>query len=207
VIAAAALALPTVALSLLAAVHETFPLDTAIMPRVQALGSAYEPVAEVFNEYNGYIALAAVVLGAALMLVRRRPDAALLFILAAALRPLLNEFKALVDRPRPTGDFPILDTVNDSSFPSGHVMTAAMFLGLWFILAAEVLPRPLVLPARVFVAVLIALTAFSRIWAGVHWPSDTYGAVLWTALALAVVMAFRPTIRVLSSHAVGALRG
>ena len=38
VIAAAALALPAVALSLLAAAHDTFPLDMAIMARVQAVG-------------------------------------------------------------------------------------------------------------------------------------------------------------------------
>ncbi len=207
VIAAAALVLPTLALSLLAGAHETFPLDTAIMARAQALGSGYEPVAELFNEYNGYVAVIAVVLGVALMLARHRPDAGLLFIVVAALRPLLNELKALVDRPRPSGDFPILDAVNDSSFPSGHVMTAAMFLGLWFILAAELLPRSLVLPARVLIAALIVLTAVSRMWAGVHWPSDTYGALLWAALALAVVMALRPTTRAIWGRAVDAWHG
>ena len=94
VIAAAALALPTVALSLLARAHDTVPLDAAIMARVRALGSSYKPAAELFNEYNGYIALTSVAFGAALMLVRRRPDAALLFMVAAASRPC-------ADGPRP----------------------------------------------------------------------------------------------------------
>ena len=206
-IAAAALALPAVALSLLAGTYDTFPLDTAIMARVQALGSGYEPVAELFNEYNGYLAFTTIALGAVLLLVLRRPDAALLFMLAAALRPALTALKALVDRPRPSGDFPILDAVYDSSFPSGHVMTAAMFLGLWFILAAEMLPRSLVLPARVLIVVSIGLTALSRVWAGVHWPSDTFGALLWSALALAVVMACRPATRALCRRAPAAWRG
>lgn len=182
VIAAAALALPTVALSLLAATYDTFPLDAAIMARVQALGPDFEPVARLFNEYNGYIAITAVVLGTALMLVRRRPDAALLFLLAAAVRPSLNELKTLVDRPRSSGDFPILDVVYDSSFPSGHVMTV-VFLGLWFILAAEMLPRSLVLPARAFTAALIleARRAISRAPAsspGPRCPSPLRGARL-----------------------------
>ena len=200
-IAVAVLLLPTVALSLLARSYDTFPLDHAIMARARALGSGYEPVAGLFNEYNGHIAFAAIVSGVALPLARRRPDAASLFIVAAALRPSLNSFKALVDRPRPSGDFPILDVVYDSSFPSGHVMTAVMFLGLWFILAAEMLPRSLVLPARALAASAIILVAVSRMWAGVHWPSDTYGSLLWSALALAVVLALRPMIRSLLSYA------
>ncbi len=201
VIAAAALTLPAVALSLLASAYDTFPLDTATMARVQALGGGYRPVAELFNEYNRYLALSTVALGAALMLVRRRPDGALLFMFAAVLRPLLTALKAAVDRPRPSGDFPILDTVYDSSFPSGHVMTVAVFMGLWFILAAEMLPRSLVLPARVLIAIAIALMALSRIWAGVHWLSDTYGALLWAALTLSVVMASRPVARALADRA------
>ena len=193
-LAAGALALLSVALGVLAGLRETFPLDVAVMERVQQIGARYEPVALLFNEYNGVIVVAAGTVGALILLVRRRPDGVLLFALAAALRPSLNALKELVDRPRPSGEFPVLDVVHDSSFPSGHVMTAVVFFGLWFLLASELLPRRFVLPARVASAVVVGLFALSRVWAGVHWPSDTYGALLWASLLLAALMAVRPAL-------------
>ena len=205
-LAAAALLLPSAVLGVLAHRYDTFPLDVAVMARAQALGSGYQPIAEVFNEYNWLITMAAFALGAGTLLLRRRPDAALLFLLAAGLRPYLNQLKEYVGRPRPSGDFPVLDVVGDSSFPSGHVMTAVTFLGLWFILAPEILPRSLVLPARLLTAAMVALYAVSRMWAGVHWLSDTYGGVLWVSSLLAAVMAFRPALTELCQRAAQAWR-
>ena len=118
----------------------------------------------------------------------------MLFVAAVALRPLLNEAKTLVDRPRPAGDFAMLDVVRDSSFPSGHVMTAVVFFGLWFVLASELLPQRWVLPARVAAGTAIGLVALSRMWAGVHWFSDTYGALLWAGVLVALLMALRPSV-------------
>ena len=193
-LAAGGLGLLSLALGVLAGLRETFPLDVVLMERVQQIGSRYQPVALLFNEYNAVIVATAGTLGALILAVRRRPDGVLLFALAAALRPSLNALKELVDRPRPSGEFPVLDMVHDSSFPSGHVMTAVVVFGLWFVLAAELLPRRFVLPARVVSAVAVGLFALSRMWAGVHWPSDTYGALLWASLLLAALMAVRPAL-------------
>ena len=203
---AAALGTASAALGLLAHRYDTFPLDTAMMMRVTAVGSRYELVAEVFNEYNWLIALAAFTLGVAILLWRRHFDATLIFLLAAGMRPYLTELKAYVDRPRPSGDFPMLDVVHDSSFPSGHVMTAVVYFGLWFVLAAEMLPRRFVAPARVTCVAIVALYGTSRMWAGVHWLSDTYGAVLWASALLALLMTFRPALSELCDRAAGAWR-
>ncbi len=203
---AAVLAVPSVALGILASIYDTFPLDTAAMHRAQAIGSVYEPVAEVFNEYNWLIAIAVFTVGTAALLIRRRPDAALIFLAAAGARPYLSELKEFVDRPRPSGDFPILDVVGNSSFPSGHVMTAVTYLGLLFVLAPEILPRSFVLPARVGAAAIIVLYALSRMWAGVHWLSDTYGAVLWASTLLAILMALRPGFAEVCDRAADAWR-
>lgn len=200
-LAAAALALLSLMLGVLAAGHDTFPVDVAVMSRAQALGSGYAPVGNLFNEHNGPMALLAIVGGAGLFFIRRRPDAALLFVLAAVVRPGLSMLKAAVDRPRPSGDIAVLDVVRDSSFPSGHVMTAAVFFGLWFLLAPEILPRRWVLPARAFVLALIALSALSRMWAGVHWLSDVYGGLLWSAALLAALVAVRPTLDIVCRRA------
>ena len=52
VIAAAALALPAVALSLLAGPYDTFPLHTATLARVQPPGPRHAPVADPLTVYN-----------------------------------------------------------------------------------------------------------------------------------------------------------
>lgn len=189
---AAVLSAVGAALGVLASRHDTFPLDHAVMARVQAIGPVYEPVATVFNEGNAVISIALVVGGVAVVLVRRRPDAALVLLMAASLRPYLNPLKAYVDRPRPVGDFPVLDVVGNSSFPSGHVMTAVVFLGCWFVLAPDIVPQRWVRPVRIACVVAVMLYALSRMWAGVHWFSDAYGGLIWGAALVAGVMALRP---------------
>ena len=122
------------------------------------------------------------------------------------MRPLLEIPKDLVNRPRPTGDFAILDMVRDSSFPSGHVMSATTFLGLWFLLAPELVPERFVRPVRYATAVGIALFATARVWAGVPWLSDTIGGVLWASALIALGVAIRPALVRLIGYVRKALR-
>ena len=188
------LAVVGVVLGVLARAYDTFPLDVAVMEWVQTIGPGYAPVAEVTNEGNAIIALSLFAVGAGALLRRGRPDAALVFLIVAGMRPYLNELKEYVDRPRPVGDFPVLDVVGDSSFPSGHVMTAVVFLGCWFVFAPEIVPRRFVLPVRVVSVAGVGLYAVARMWAGVHWFSDTYGGLIWSAALLAIVLALRPVL-------------
>ncbi len=190
----AALLILSAVLGVLASNFDTFPLDKRLSAVVRALGPAFEPVAFVPNEGNGYIALTALALGAVLLTYRRRHDALALLIVVASLRPLLEIPKDLVNRPRPMGDCAILDVVRDSSFPSGHVMSATTFLGLWFLLAPELVPERFVRPVRYATAAGIALFATARMWAGVHWLSDTIGGVLWASALIALGVAIRPAL-------------
>lgn len=194
-LAAVALAAPAAVLGVLASRYETFPLDKRVAAAARDLGPGFEPVATLFNEYQTVATIVAFVVAVVVLALRHQVNAALLFAFAGLLRPSLNVLKATVDRPRPDGDFPMLDIVGDSSFPSGHVMSITVFFGLWFVLAGEMLPRRLVLPARLGSVAIVALTATSRMWAGVHWLSDTYGAVLWAGALLAFVLALRPIAR------------
>lgn len=79
-----------------------------------------------------------------------------------------------------------------SAFPSGHTTSATLFAAAC---AWALAPRARTRAARV---VLIVATAgfalavgWSRIWVGVHWPSDVLGgwlyAIAWSALAVAGV--------------------
>lgn len=72
--------------------------------------------------------------------------------------------KRIFDAPRPDL-LPHLDMVSSSSFPSGHSAGAMILYGALAILARHKAAWPMA-------AALIVLTGFSRIWLGVHWPTD-----------------------------------
>jgi undecaprenyl-diphosphatase len=179
---------------------DTFLFDQPVSRWMRELGPGFEPVADVFNEGNAVLALGAVSGGVALMTWRRNAAGVLLFLLAAGGRPYLTELKEWVGRPRPSGDFEQLDRVFDSSFPSGHAMTAVVFWGLWIALAPALLPRRWVLPARILFTAAIVLSAASRMWAGVHWFSDTWGAVVWGGALVLTLLAARPGLETLCAR-------
>jgi membrane-associated phospholipid phosphatase len=177
-------------LGALAARYPTFPLDREVTGWVYDLGGWYEPLATLTNHYDIALAVLAGVGGCVVLLARREFDSALLFPAAAGVRQLLSIAKAAVERPRPA-DFEFRAEFSASSFPSGHVMTAVAVFGLWLALAPVLVPGRLVLPVRVLAVMVVCLHALGRMWAGVHWFSDTYGAVVWMSAGVCALMAVR----------------
>ena len=100
---------------------------------------------------------------------------------------LSNLLKIGFDRPRPDL-VPHDSIVYMPSFPSGHSLMAAIVYLTLGALLAEVQPnRALKVYVLSFMVFLTALTGVSRIYLGVHWPSDVLAGWLvgfaWALLA------------------------
>lgn len=128
---------------------------------------------------------------------RRR--AALLFVVAVLGAELLEQaLKLAFHRPRPEPFFNLAAPFG-YSFPSGHALVSCCFYGL---LAANARRRqPL---AWLAAALLVALIGFSRVYLGVHYPSDViagYAAAVVWLLAVRASTAPRRIRRALSAVA------
>jgi undecaprenyl-diphosphatase len=120
------------------------------------------------------------ILGLLTTLLLRRPLALPLVVIAYFTAAVsANAIKAMVDRPRPVVDHPLMREPTTTSFPSGHAATSfacAATLALF-------VPRYAV-PILYVLAVAIS---YSRVYVGVHYPLDVLaGALLGLAVATAL---------------------
>ncbi|MBI2817259.1 MAG: phosphatase PAP2 family protein [Acidobacteria bacterium] len=123
-----------------------------------------------------------VVIFAVMLAIRRRYDTALWLVAGWLLTSLTVELvRWLVGKARPS--VPFLATAGGASFPSGHAAQSLfVFYFLWILLAGSTVMRNrgwVAASARelcsVALAVLPALIGYSRVYLGVHWPSDVLG--------------------------------
>ena len=162
----------------------------------------FEEVMRDFTALGGYAVLTTLTISVVVFLwIRDRHQMAVL-VLTAVLGGILFStiLKSVFDRPRPDlvphGAF-----VSTKSFPSGHAMlSAATYLTLGAILAEVEKERRL----RVFFLFLgVSLTAIvgvSRIYLGVHWPTDVLAG--WVAGA-AWALACWTVARLVEQHRIG----
>jgi len=119
--------------------------------------------------------------------LQRKLRAALLIVLAVVGGMLLSQsLKMAFDRPRPDL-VPHGSIVYFASFPSGHSMiSAATYLTLGALLARLQTLRRLKLFILLLAVLITTLVGISRIYLGVHWPTDVLGG--WTAGAVWAVL-------------------
>ncbi|MFL4902526.1 phosphatase PAP2 family protein [Streptomyces sp. MMS24-I2-30] len=120
---------------------------------------------------------------------RRAWWTALWLAVACALGTAVQQsLKAAVGRPRPRWPDPV-DPAHYAAFPSGHAMTATVVCGLLLWLLRHLGAGRAQWRAAVTVAVVCVLGAgLTRVWLGVHWPSDVLGGWLIGALVVALAV-------------------
>ena len=97
--------------------------------------------------------------------------------------------KMIYARPRPEIDFHLIEQAG-LSFPSGHSMTGLVFYGLLIYFIAKYGKQNRAQKALIsFVSVLIVLIGFSRVYLGVHYPTDVLaGWFLGTSLLMCTII-------------------
>ncbi|MFF7640014.1 phosphatase PAP2 family protein [Streptomyces canus] len=136
---------------------------------------------------------------AAVWLVLRRNArwAAVWLVATCALGTLVQQaLKAAVGRERPVWSDPV-DAAHFAAYPSGHALTATVVCGLLlWLLHHYGVGRTLWLTALSVAVISVLGVGLTRIWLGVHWPSDVLGGWLLGAmlvtLAVTVHQRYRP---------------
>jgi membrane-associated phospholipid phosphatase len=166
----------------------TLRLDDRIRLAVHSVASPrLTAIMEALSLYGGPIGLVppGIVL-AAIFLFKRWHRGALLVVVTMAGAGLLDALlKQSFRRVRPAAffDYPL---PTSASFPSGHAFFAASFFGGLAVLVSARVRNPL-LQALIWTgaAVLILLVGLSRVYLGVHYPSDVLAgyaaATVWVA--------------------------
>ena len=193
--------LATIALYFLAWAYPTFPGDEATLIRLQSFRSEWlDAMAVIFDNLGSlWTVLPGVfVLTVFLLLTRRYVDVGL-FMGGLVFVGMGKVLKLLVERPRP--DYQIIEPfASGFSFPSGHSLFAVILGGvLVYWVDQWVSPK---LPRRVIQILLVFVVTgmgASRVYLGVHWPSDVIGSYLLGVIALTGLFWLRKTWTVMPS--------
>lgn len=153
------------------------PTSTALMSAWTHLGDTLVVTAIVIS------------ISGVLLLQHRAALAVLMYTVVGGGALVSTVTKMLLDRPRPPIETALVPMAPMSSFPSGHALAT-----LCLAVACVAIVRGLRWRAstRAWVAALTGANAvgvgFSRVYLGVHWPSDVLGAwvigLVWCALVL-----------------------
>lgn len=155
--------------------------------------TVYFKIATDLGDRYAYVILTLMLAG--YYLIRHRSwkfvlQTSLVLILASLSNIVL---KRVINRSRPTLEH--LVTVNTLSYPSGHAMSAMAFYGFLIFLSLRYrMPRWLRYVLVALLVLVIISVGISRIYLGVHYPSDVaagfIGGLIWVAFCAVLFSLF-----------------
>lgn len=138
-------------------------------------------------------------MGAAFLVIvftyKKHMKECLLFILTLSMGIITNIIlKNLFERDRPT--LSPLQSLTDYSFPSGHAMNSFIFYTLLaYFIYHLTRKKKLSFVISAFSLLLIMLIGFSRIYLGVHYPTDVLGGYLAGFFIFITMLAMKRTLK------------
>ncbi len=174
----------------------TQPFDDAVMQWVGAQQNAtmQNIMLEITALGTGTVVGMIVFIAGMFLWLNKHKHSAILLLVATFGGLVLNGLlKIGFDRPRPQ-IFPWATYAVSSSFPSGHAMNSIIVYGTVAYLAARLQQRPASrLLTLGLAAVIILLICVSRIYLGVHYPSDIAAGLIiglaWSGFCMSALEA------------------
>ena len=168
--------------------NETQSIDEVILLALRSDPAGKDPIGPKWLEYamrdlsalgGGAVATLLTLLIVVYLLIDRKPRLAIMLsVCALGTWAVMAAFKNLYARGRPTIIEPMYGA-GGFAFPSGHAsISAALYVTLGVLLASHLKSRALrvyVVSAGAFLALLVG---FTRVYIGVHYPSDVVAG--WT---------------------------
>ena len=177
----------------LAGLFHTFPGDEGALLKFQGFRSTWLDDAAVVSSAFGdtVVVFVSIPTVAVLLWLGGYKVDAVVVLLVFVPHGIGLGLKELVDRPRP--EFSLLNrALENPSFPSGHSVHALVFYGLLIPVLRDMMDRSswkLLVPA--LLVVLILAIGASRVYLGVHWPSDVLGGFMTGGFGLAGLLWLR----------------
>jgi undecaprenyl-diphosphatase len=168
---------------------ETQSIDERVLLGLRAAGDPNDPIGPAWVEevardvtaLGGFTVLGLLVIAVCGLLWLLGKHRSVALILVATLGALILNYslKGAFGRPRPDlvshGSL-----VYTASFPSGHsLMATATYLTLGALLARVLAGRRVKIYVFAIAVVVVVMVGFSRVYLGVHWPSDVLAG--WSA--------------------------
>jgi membrane-associated phospholipid phosphatase len=117
----------------------------------------------------------------ALLIARRLRTALFMGLAGLGTLLLISALKLLFHRARPDVVY-LIDTPSSFSFPSGHAMgSMGIMASVLVVVYAVGTPHPLRRIATLLIGLYVVGVALSRVYFGVHYPSDVIGGQLGAA--------------------------
>ena len=185
--------------------YPTFPGDREALERFQGIQTGWLDAAASAVTKLGWTPVSTgliLVTVLALFVMRRWADALAVMLTGIPIGVGIL-LKDVIGRPRP--EYFLTNSMPSSlSFPSGHSIFAMLFGGLLIVLVEE-LPVSTAIRRclQAGLVVMILGVGASRVYLGVHWPSDVVGGYLFGMMALVGLVWLRN--RLTSSHRGAAL--